>query len=91
MKYRLVITLLYPNSVSLWSLIIQLPIQELRVLHFPFHTALPDLCQLMEVGVEQLVHGGVLRQSSVTGNDPVPELETPASAGWVADVLHQVR
>ena len=72
-------------------MIIQLPIQELRVLHFPFHTVLPDLRQLMEVGVEQLVHGGILRQSAVTGNNPVSELQEATAAVWIADVLHQIR
>jgi len=91
MKSRLVITTLYPSFVSLWSLIIQLPIQELRLLHFPFHPVLPNFRQFMEVGVEQLVHGGVLWQPSVTGNDPVSKLEQPASAVRIADILHQVR
>ena len=73
----------------LW--IIQLPVQEFWLFHFPLHTVLPDLCQFVEVGVEQFVHGRILWKSSVTGNDPVPELEKPASAVGIADVLHEVR
>ena len=61
-------------------MIIQLPIQELRLFHFSLHPVFPDLRQFMEVGVEELVHGGILWKSSVTGNDPVSKLEQPASA-----------
>ena len=48
--------------------VIELPIQKLRVLHFSFHPAFSDLSQLVEVGVEQFVHGRVLRQPAVTGD-----------------------
>lgn len=91
MKSRLVITTLYPSLVSLWSLIIQLSIQELWLFHFSLHPVLPDFRQLMEVGVEELIHGRVLGQSAIAGNDPVPELKQPASAVRIADILHQVR
>ena len=91
MKSRLVITTLYPSLVSLWSLIIQLPVQELWLFHFSLHPVFPDLRQLMEVGVEELVHSRVLGQSAIAWNDPVPKLEKPASAVRIADVLHQVR
>ena len=70
---------------------IQLSIQKFRILNFSLHAAFSDLRQLMEVGVEQLVHGGILRQPSVAGNDPVPELQETAATVRIADVLHKVR
>ena len=47
-------------------MIIQLPIQELRLFHFSLHSVLPDLRQFMEVSIEELIHGRVFGKSSVT-------------------------
>ena len=71
--------------------VIQLSIQKFRVLHFSLHTVLPDLCQLMEVGIEQFVHGGTLRQSAVSGDDTVSTLQETTATIRITDVLHQVR
>ena len=70
---------------------VQLPVQEVWILDLSLHSALSDLCQFMEVGVEELVHGTVFRKSAVTGDDPVAELQKAAAAVGIADVLHQVR
>ena len=79
------------RSHDLWNLLwhIELPIQKLRVLHFSFHPALSDFCQLMEVGIEQFVHGGTLRQSAVTGDDTVSKLQETTATIRITDVLHQ--
>ena len=70
---------------------VQLPVQEVWILDLSLHSALSDLCQFMEVGVEELVHGTVFRKSAITGDDPVAELQKAAAAVGIADVLHQVR
>lgn len=70
---------------------VQLSVEKVRVLDLTLHSALSDLRQLVEVGIEELIHGAVFWKSSVTGNDPVAEFQEAAAAVGIADVLHQIR
>ena len=70
---------------------VQLPVQEVWICDLTLHSALSDLRQLVEVGIEELIHGAVFWKSSVTGNDPVAEFQEAAAAVGIADILHQIR
>lgn len=69
---------------------VQLSVQEVWVLDFSFDSALTDLHQFVEVGVEEFVHGTVFGKSAVTWDDPVAEFQEPTATVGVTDVLHQV-